>query len=197
MTATTTRYNIEDKKREESVLRMLKNFCLFLVAMVVFLLATASVCYPRDELGGGRGSFLKYGVGLYETSDKTLSSSKLFSLGYISEFLGPLVRQYEVGAYFDNSHREGASGSGFADFAIGLDVRPGDFVARSTWGAGAITSPDTILGGWFQFTQDLYLGITDKTGNAIGLNYKHISSAGIYKQNKGRDFLTVQVSIPW
>lgn len=142
------------------------------------------------------GSFGRYGVGLFNTAQYGHASTKLFSLGREEDLFGPFIHQGEIGLYADQSGH-GRKSSAFGFYSIGVEVNPGYFLARSLWGIGAITHPDAMLGGQFQFTQDLFIGVKDYKENAIGLNYKHISSAGIYTPNKGRDFLTVQVEIPW
>lgn len=142
------------------------------------------------------GSFGKYGIGIFSTADYGTATAKMFSLGYEDEFVGPLISQWELGLYSDSSGH-GRLSSGFGFYSIGIEVNPGYLVVRSLWGAGLITSPDSMLGGNFQFTQDLLIGLRDNRRNMIGLVYKHISSAGLEMPNKGRDFLTIQVEIPW
>lgn len=142
------------------------------------------------------GSFGKYGVGILSTAEYGPEAAKFISMGYVGDWFGPFIHQYEVGIFADSSgHGRRSSGLGF--YSVGVEVNPGYLLLRSMWGVGAITSPDSMLGGWFQLTQDLTLGFKDNKGKAIGLNYKHISSAGIYDPNKGRDFITVVVEIPW
>lgn len=142
------------------------------------------------------GSFFRYGVGVFGSAEHSRAEVKSFSLGYEEDWLGPLIVQYEVGIYADQIGG-GRSSSGYGNVSTGVQVNPGYLVMRSTWGVGAITTPDTMLGGWFQFNQDLLVGVRDDRGNMIGLDYKHISSAGIYSPNQGRDFLVVHVEIPW
>jgi Lipid A 3-O-deacylase (PagL) len=153
---------------------------------LAFLISTSSLA----------GSFGKYGIGVSNTAQYGNAASKTFSLGYNEQWWGPLIHQYELGLFTDSSgHGREASAYGF--YSVGIEVNADPLVLRSLWGAGLISSPDALLGGRFQFTQDLLLGIRGKNGNLIGLDYKHISSAGIYKPNKGRDYLTIQVEIPW
>jgi hypothetical protein len=141
------------------------------------------------------GSFWRYGVGIFSSADYGKVETKMFSLGYEEDWFGPFIKQYEVGVFADQGGHGRRSG-GFGNFSMGVEVNPGYLVLRSTWGVGAITCPDSMLGGWFQFNQDLLVGLRDNKGNAIGLDCKHISSAGIYSPNTGRDFLTIQVEIP-
>jgi hypothetical protein len=148
------------------------------------------------SLNVNASSFSKYGIGVFNTADYGTASTKVFSLGYVGELFGPFINQVELGLFADSSGHDRKS-SGFGFYSIGTEVNPGYLVIRSLWGVGMITSPDSMLGGNFQFTQDLLIGVRDNKKNMIGLVYKHISSAGLELPNKGRDFLTIQVEIPW
>jgi hypothetical protein len=155
-------------------------------AMLAILISTNSFA----------GSFAKYGVGILGSADYGTVATKVFSIGYEEDWFGPLIHQYELGLFSDSSGH-GRSSSGFGFYSAGIEVKPGYFLVRSLWGVGLITSPDSMLGGPFQFTQDLMIGVRDDKKNAIGIVYKHISSAGIELPNKGRDFITIQLEIPW
>jgi hypothetical protein len=142
------------------------------------------------------GSFFKYGLGVFGSAEYGAATVKYFGLGYEDRLLGPFIEQFEFGLFADTSGHDRKT-SGFGFYSIGVETNPGYFVIRSLFGIGAITSPDTMLGGHFQFTEDLFLGVRDDRGCMIGLNLKHISSAGLSQPNKGRDFLVIQVEIPW
>lgn len=104
----------------------------------------------------------------------------------------------EGGFWVDNSDRPGATGSGFLQTSIGIEPTAGPIYANFFQGVALITHPDTVLGGNGQFVEDVGLGIRDqKTHEAIGIFYKHISSAGLERPNLGRDFIGLQISIPW
>lgn len=142
------------------------------------------------------GSFGRYGVGVFEDMG-TASPTKAFSLGYEEDWFGPFVRQCELGLYADPRGSDGRRSGGYGFISAGVEVKAGYLVLRSLWGLGAITHPDVRLGGPFQFAQDALVGVRGLNNNVIGINYKHISSAGIYSPNMGRDFVSVQVEIPW
>jgi len=142
------------------------------------------------------GSFGKYGVGILSSAEYGAAATKIFSLGYEEDWFGPFIHQYELGLFADSSGHDRLS-SGFGFYSVGVEVNPGYLVVRSLWGVGLITSPDSMLGGNFQFTQDFLIGLRDNRRNMIGFVYKHISSAGLELPNKGRDFITLQVEIPW
>lgn len=142
------------------------------------------------------GSYLRYGLGVFGSAEYGAASVKYFGLGHEDRLLGPFIDQYEFGLFADTSGHDRKT-SGFGFYSIGVESNPGYFVLRSLFGVGGITSPDAMLGGYFQFTEDLFLGVRDDRGCMIGINLKHISSAGLSQPNKGRDFLLVQVEIPW
>ena len=141
-------------------------------------------------------SFFRYGVGVFDSAQYGRAETKSFSLGYEEQWFGPIIRQMEAGLFADEGGN-GRKSSGYANYSIGVEANPGYLVMRSLWGVGAISTPDSMLGGWFEFNQDLLVGVKDDKGNMIGLDYKHMSSAGIYDPNKGRDFLLVHVEIPF
>ena len=142
------------------------------------------------------GTFARYGVGVFRSQDYSSSAVKSFSVGHEENILGPVISQYEVG-YFGDSSGHGRNGGGFGDVGLGLEANPGYFVLRSTWGVGAITTPDSMLGGPFQFNHDFLLGVRGDNGALIGLDLKHMSSAGLEKPNLGRDFLLIHVELPF
>lgn len=168
------------------------DICLYNLLMKKMLLALALLASSTSYAG----SFGKYGVGILGSAEYGAAATKVFSLGYEEDWFGPFIHQYELGLFADSSGHDRLT-SGFGFYSAGVEVNPGYFVIRSLWGVGLITSPDSMLGGHFQFTQDFLIGVRDKRQNMIGLVYKHISSAGLELPNKGRDFLTLQVEIPW
>lgn len=142
-------------------------------------------------------SFLGYGLGIFGSAQYTPAETKVLTLGYRDDFVFGLKKQWEIGAWFDSAGH-GRSGSGIFSYQIGLEVTPGVFVLRSMHGLAYITNPDAYLGGSFpQFNHDIYLGVRDDRDRAIGLKYKHISSAGIFSPNMGRDFMMVELGVPW
>lgn len=161
-----------------------------LFCKVMALVIALATCAANAEAG----SFGRYGVGAFNSAEHSKAETKVFSLGYEDEVIGPMIKQVEAGLWVDATGN-GRRSSGFASYSIGVECSPGSLVLRTLWGVGAITSPDAFLGGWFQFNQDLLLGFKDSRGTVFGLNYKHLSSAGIYSPNKGRDFLVVQAEI--
>jgi hypothetical protein len=142
------------------------------------------------------GTFFRYGVGIFHSADYSSTAVKSFSTGYIGEVLGPIIYQGELG-YFGDSSGHDRNGSGFGNVGLGVEANPGVFILRSTWAVGAITSPDAMLGGPFQFNHDFLFGVKGDNGAIIGLDLKHISSAGLESPNLGRDFLLLHVELPF
>jgi hypothetical protein len=100
----------------------------------------------------------------------------------------------EVGGYVDNSG-EGRKGAAFAKLQIGAAPGPeiGVF-AKAFVGPCLISSKDVLLGGYGQFCSDLGIGIRDRT-SFVAIGYSHISSAGLARPNKGRDYLLGEVGL--
>ena len=146
----------------------------------------------------GEDLSLKYGLGIAGSAKDSPSEVKVFSLTLQRPLIGNhLIDQYELGFFSDSRQDLGRQHSAFGFYSVGLNVDVGYFYAQSLWGVGAITTPDAYLGGNFQFTQDLSAGIKDSSGYSIGLDYKHISSAGLELPNKGRDFMMIRLSLPF
>ena len=59
------------------------------------------------------------------------------------------------------------------------------------FGPSYLVTPDTVLGGHFQFSLEGGL-CTNDGKEAICLNWDHYSSAGIEMPNLGRDFIVLQ-----
>ena len=146
-------------------------------------------------------SYLRYGVGLAGSAKNSAAELKFLGLGYqasFSEFqrYDFLVWQGEAGAWADNAGG-GRSSSGYASFGIGLRVNAGPIVLSSVHGPGLITTPDSYLGSVPQFFHDICAGLQDSTNKAsFSFCYKHISNAGIWQPNVGRDLMDVKLAIP-
>ena len=164
-----------------------------ILIVLAFLFSTLLLLFSASAHAG---TFGKYGKGIDRTAEYGTAAVKNFSFGCNKPWYGPFMQQYELGLFADSSGHERSS-SAYGFYSLGVEVAADPVVIRSLWGVGAISTPDDMLGGRFQFTQDLLLGLRDKRGNLIGVDYKHISSAGIYDPNKGRDFITIQVEVLW
>lgn len=93
----------------------------------------------------------------------------------------------ELGAIADRG--TGAGGYSFVGLGPKLKFKP--FVVKSFWSIGGITHPDAKLGGHFQFSHDIGVGV-NSDGTGIGVGWKHISSAGLSMPNRGRDAILLE-----
>ena len=105
--------------------------------------------------------------------------------------------KYEFGGWVDNVSSDRKS-AGYASASLGIEPKFSDwFYINSFWGVALITNTDTQLSTPYEFMQDLGVGVKDSRGVRIGTGYKHISNAGIKQPNRGRDFLFINLQIPW
>jgi len=109
--------------------------------------------------------------------------------------LGISLMALEAGAFGDNT------GNGQHSSLVGkaqLGINPGQRVGlfgKAFLGPCVISTPDTLLGGRFpQFATDVGVGFRDKDTFMV-FGYSHISSAGVVRPNKGRDFLTFEAGV--
>ncbi len=132
------------------------------------------------------------GVGVFHSADHGLSETKLLTLGVQEQLWGPLMDRAVVGGYIDNV--AGRSGSALASGQIGFEVNNHGWVGSIFTGPTIISSPDNVLlGGYFEFMDDIHFGMQDEDGNYIGLMYRHISDAGLTSVNVGRDFVGIEL----
>jgi len=158
---------------------------------ICLLLLFSTIC-QSDE------GFVGYGVGMGPSASTFFAETKVAELGLRNFLWDGLYWQNKIGFWKDGSNDPTRSSSLYASSGIGLEVDLHPVELRSGSGLTIISSPDSYLGGRFpQFSTDFYAGVRDRHGNGIGLDYSHTSSAGIFDQNVGRDFLTLQLSMKW
>lgn len=134
----------------------------------------------------------KYGMGLYE-GERT-GNIKIFSFRHERHEFYAIHSAREAGLWVDNIGN-GRSGAAFGKYQVG--VKPGadvGFYGSAMWGVQLQSSTDTQLGGYAQFSQDFGVGFRDET-SFIALGYGHVSSAGIFTPNRGRDFQYLQLGV--
>lgn len=123
------------------------------------------------------------------------SSLKAISVAYEGDE-GFFRSNTEAGYWAD--HRPGGQNSFFG--MVGFGVRPvaGPIYIGVMQNFALISNKDAYLGGNFQFVEEASLGVLDeKSQISVGGFYKHVSSAGIFSPNMGKDFLGIQVGVPW
>lgn len=156
--------------------------------LVAILLSNAA--FAQDLTG-------TFGIGVFNSAKNSLSETKL-GLLTLTLPVNPILNYYtEFGGWIDKRADLGREGSTLLGTGLGarVDASSGVYLG-ARMGINVINNPDTMLGGPFQFSEELSAGIYDKNSTRMGFGLKHISSAGLYKVNMGRDFLTFSVAFP-
>jgi hypothetical protein len=163
----------------------------FFLAAVLLLVSSTALAEPSEE------AFYGFGLGMFNSAIKSPAEVKVVNVGYRSHIISGIYWQFKGGVWGD-SGGNGRKGGGYLSSGPGLTVDLKPFEIRSGWGLAAISHPDAYLGGHIpQFNGELYLGVRDRKGNGVGFQLEHISSAGIFEPNKGRDFLILVLSQMW
>lgn len=137
------------------------------------------------------------GIGIFGSAKNSLSETKITALTYTSP-LGQTANYYlEGGGWIDKRKDLGRKASSFVGGGYGarVDTLSGLYLGARA-GINAISTLDTMLGGHFQFSEELSGGLRGAGGVRMGFAIKHFSSAGLYKINQGRDFATLSIVIP-
>lgn len=119
---------------------------------------------------------------------------KLFSIRTEEDLIYGIRFAKEGGFWVDN---RGAGNDGSVYGKLQLGVAPGNVqgVYGSAFiGPALISQSDASLGGHFQFSEDIGVGVRDET-SFVHLGYVHFSSAGLSSPNRGRDFLIGSVGL--
>lgn len=138
-------------------------------------------------------NYASFMLGVFSSARDAYTETKFLCVGHREPLIFGFTHQYEAGGWTDIAGG-GRSGSLYAAYQVGVEAGEGA-IGRIMLGPAIITRPDAYLGGPFEFTEDLFLGIKGGNGNIIGVKYKHLSSAGIYQPNEGRDLLGIEASI--
>lgn len=119
-------------------------------------------------------------------------STRMFAVGYEMPLWGILSHQVLLGAYIDGSQSSGVVG--FGSYEIGLDITtPSGIYTKFFIGPGLMTQTDTRISSIPEINTDMEVGLRDTKGSSIGFNYHHISNAGFFPPNLGRDFMGLKV----
>lgn len=152
------------------------------------LLLTFKECRADD--------YIDVSLGLYKNAIPKASNVKLIQLGHRDYIALGLFTQYEAGGWFQLDEGDGRKSSAYGAGQLGIEAN-GFLIARVAIGPALITTPDSYLGGIFQFTTDIFIGIKGDNENTLGFKYKHFSSAGLEMPNEGRDFGGLELTVPW
>lgn len=154
--------------------------------LIILLSFLCSVAYAQDDqviLDGGLGILHSGEIGPQET--------KMLTLGLQETIYESLKDRITGGGWIDN-YGDGKRSSALLSTQIGWEVNRNGFVMGLFTGPSVISSPDALLGGTLEFMEDLHLGIQDHN-DYIGVMYRHLSSAGIYSPNIGRDVIGLEI----
>jgi hypothetical protein len=158
--------------------------------VLIALIALISFFVGMSALSA-EGTQFKYFVNANGNAHET----KGLSLAYQSEFMF-FRTKLDGGMWWDS--REGGKPSAFGFAGLGVEPQYGPIYVNFFQSVGLISHTDQYLGGHFQFMEEIGLGFRDlKEGTSVGLFYRHISNAGLTQINKGRDYIGIQVMIPW
>ena len=123
--------------------------------MLITLITLISQAYATET------SF-KYGMGLIE--QRPTGSAKTFTIERNDSILlyDDLRYNYQLGVNPDSGKQYGRKTSGMIATQLGVRPRSGNTYIEGYWGPCLITSPDSQLGGPFQFKMDAGIGVIDE-----------------------------------
>jgi hypothetical protein len=133
--------------------------------------------------------YLKFGP----DSNLPYYSNKYLSLGYVDNLNDFLKNQIEIGGW--NTNIPGQKSSLYSAYQLGYRTRSQLYLQFFT-GVAAISNVDNRLSTNFEFKHDLGVGFKTLKDMGIGLDYSHVSNAGIKTPNLGRDFIQLRVEFP-
>lgn len=162
-----------------------------LVRLVLIILIGITIVTYCAHPAHSDDVYLTGALGVFNSGKSSLSETKFANVGYRID-LGWFKQQVELGGWIDRV--PGRSGSAYGAYQVGWEVDNG-LIARVMTGPAFITTPDDYLGGRLEFKEDLYLGCKDVEGRTFGVKYNHLSSAGIYAPNIGRDFFGLEIGV--
>lgn len=154
---------------------------------VVLLLLMSGMAYGQNDQQVVTG-----GIGVFNSGKNTLSETKMLSYGIQEDLWGPLKQRGTIGGWLDDAHN-GKKDSAFIAGQLGFEVDNNGWIGGVFSGPALISSPDALLGGIFQFMDQISFGIQDKHNSYFGVFYRHFSSAGLEMPNIGRDLIGVEI----
>lgn len=162
---------------------------LKLLFLLLFLLAI-----PNSLNASERVSLL---YGQYPKRDSHLLKMAALNVQFKhSSTLPWLYWKAELGTIEDL--RIGAKHQDYLAMGIGVDYTHKFLYASGFLSTSILYPKDAFLGGPIQFHEDIYVGFRESDNDIrIGAFFKHISSASIYKPNRGKNLLGLSISIPF
>lgn len=139
---------------------------------------------------------VNFGTGVFNSGKDSLAETKVLYGGY-NYYLHErtLFWRTEFGGWVDTAG-SGRGSSAFGSQMLGVNAENEFFYAQGAAGVALLSNTDSFLGGNIAFTETASIGINGSHNTKVGVFYKHISNAGLYDPNIGRDFIGVQINIP-
>jgi len=135
-------------------------------------------------------ALVDFGVGVGNSS-----GSRILSVGVQEDLLTVFKVRWITGGWLDRSNDRSSSGYVFGQ--MGAEIDSGSVLTSVFIGPGLITEKDDLLGGNIEFLSSLNIGLQDKNRNYLGVGYRHVSNAGLYEPNIGRDFVVLEFMCPF
>lgn len=164
-------------------------FILLLFGGVLAEIARAEA--PEQETYG------RLGVGIFNSAKDNVAEVKTVAFGYNEALFNGLRSQYELQGWIDSRRDLGRKCGGAFTGQLGVDVNPGYFYFGTYAGIGLLYPTDSYLGGMIQFVETVSFGVRDNKQKSFGFFYQHVSSAGVFSPNMGRDFTGLKVGVPF
>ena len=164
--------------------------------VIFWTVALTLLFYATARADEGSVSF-KYGLGIIDGAPTTRVKAFGLRLEDRPSEIYPLGLAAEAGLWTDVGKAEGRASSAYGAFQMGIRPASEHFYVKAYIGPAFITHRDSQLGGFFpQFMETLGLGFQDRDA-FVGVSVDHISSAGIWSPNKGRDMLRLEAGLRW
>ena len=121
-----------------------------------------------------------------------VGQSHYISAGLTDDLNGIFKSRYELGYWSDSIN----SSSLYGAYQIGLTASNDIIYADFFTGPSLITRPDNRLSSPIEFKHDVGVGVMGKNKVGIGINYSHLSNAGIRQPNLGRNAVQLKLTLP-
>lgn len=143
-------------------------------------LASALLCFFLTKQN------LYYAFGVDQTKE-----TRVFSFGTTYPQTWLIQQRIDTGGWISNQ-----SSSFYGTYQIGTISSNSVLYAEVFSGPSLISNTDNRLSTVLQFKHDIGIGVLGKDKVGIGINYSHLSNAGIKLPNAGRDFILIKLTIP-
>lgn len=155
-----------------------------LLVMSALALALSTPAHAGDE------KYLTIGAGIFEVLDDTHDSTE-FRLEYRHNNIWKSLYP-SLGLMYNTDDAI------YGVFSLNYDFNLTNHIILTPFtGVGVYEESDSKnLGGPIEFRSGLELAYEADNGARVGVNFSHMSNAGIYEKNPGQESLVLNVSIP-